>query len=246
MMSDSPAQHLRIAVTSMCVGDDVTQNLQHMLEVIPQVAGAGGQIVCFPEYSLRPVNDEWRDLEKPIAELQEACREHHIWGIFGADSGDAEERKNSIYLLNPEGHIFYRYDKVHLWRSEKAVYQSGEPSRVIDIGLARIAIISCWDMAFPSYVSALAEQGAEVIFCPSYLADYEVDGEPLQALPLARAFENLVYFVLCDAVSEKTLSISMICHPLGVRQRIEQTEGVMMADLDLAELSALHTYYSGS
>jgi predicted amidohydrolase len=90
----------------------------------------------------------------------------------------------------------------------------------------------------------LAEQGAEVIFCPSYLVDYEVDGEPLQALPLARAFENLVYFVLCDAVSDNTLSISMICHPLGVRQQISQTEGILIGDLNLAELSTLRTYYS--
>ncbi|MGB3916323.1 MAG: hypothetical protein WBL07_02705 [Thiothrix litoralis] len=73
-----------------------------------------------------------------------------------------------------------------------------------------------------------------------------MDGEPLQALPLARAFENLVYFVLCDAVSDNTLSVSMICHPLGVRQRIAQMEGVLIGDLDLAELPTLRTYYSGS
>lgn len=246
MMPGSSARCLRIAVASLRVSDDVERNLSSMLAVIPQAAGAGAQIVCFPEYSLNPLMDQWADLSPAIASLQAASRENRVWVIFGADSGDAHNRKNSMYLLDPDGNIHYRYDKVHLWRAEKRVYQSGDASRVIDIGLARIAIISCWDMAYPRYLADLAEQGAEVIFCPSYLADYEMDGEPLQALPLARAFENLVYFVLCDAVSDNTLSVSMICHPLGVRQRIAQMEGVLIGDLDLAELPTLRTYYSGS
>jgi predicted amidohydrolase len=243
-MQGSFAQRLRIAVSSLRVSDDVELNLHNMLEVIPNATRMGVQIVCFPEYSLNPVIEQWIDLSEPINALQTACRKNRIWAIFGADSGNADNRKNSIYLVDHEGSIQYRYDKVHLWRSEKRVYQSGEASRVIDTGLGRIAIISCWDMAYPKYVADLAEQGAEVIFCPSYLVDYEVDGEPLQALPLARAFENLVYFVLCDAVSDNTLSISMICHPLGVRQQISQTEGILIGDLNLAELSTLRTYYS--
>jgi predicted amidohydrolase len=245
-MSDSSARYLRIAVSSLRVSDNVERNLHRMLELIPQAAQAGAQIVCFPEYSLNPVIDRWVDPADPIDSLQTACRENRIWGIFGADSGDAKNRKNSIYLLDPEGNIQYRYDKLHLWRSEKRSYQSGEASRVIDTELGRIAIISCWDMAYPKYVAELAEQGAEVIFCPSYLADYEVDEEPLQALPLVRAFENLVYFVLCDAVSDNTLSVSMICHPLGIRQQIAQAEGMLIGDLNLAELSTLRTYYSGA
>lgn len=245
-MTDSSAQCLRVAVASLRVGEDARQNLHRLLELIPQAAQAGAQIVCFPEYSLNPVIEQWVDPAGSIDLLQTACQENSIWAMFGADSGDAQNRRNSIYLLDPDGDIHYRYDKVHLWRSEKRIYQSGEASRVIDTGIGRIAIISCWDMAYPRYVADLAGQGAEVIFCPSYLADYEVDGEPLQALPLVRAFENLVYFVLCDAVSEHTLSVSMICHPLGVRQQIAQAEGMLIADLNLAELSTLRTYYSGA
>lgn len=245
MMSDSSTRSLRIAVSALPVSDDVKLNLSRILDVIPYAAQAGAQIVCFPEYSLNPVIERWLDPSEAIASLQAASRENQIWVIFGADSGDAQNRKNSIYLLDPEGCIHYRYDKVHLWQSEKSFYQRGEASRVIDIGLARIAIISCWDMAYPRYVATLAEHGAEVVFCPSYLADYEIDRKPLQALPLARAFENLIYFVLCDAVSDNTLSVSMICHPLSIRQQISEAEGLLIGDLNLAELPMLRTYYSG-
>jgi predicted amidohydrolase len=143
-MQGSFAQRLRIAVSSLRVSDDVELNLHNMLEVIPNATRMGVQIVCFPEYSLNPVIEQWIDLSEPINALQTACRKNRIWAIFGADSGNADNRKNSIYLVDHEGSIQYRYDKVHLWRSEKRVYQSGEASRVIDTGLGRIAIISCW------------------------------------------------------------------------------------------------------
>jgi len=245
-MSALSEQHIRVAVSALQVGSDAKQSLCKMLEILSSAAQTGVQIICFPEYSLSQISASWVDPSESIALLKAASKEYQVWCIFGADSGDTENRKNSIYLLNPEGDIQYRYDKVHLWHSEKEIYQAGEVARVIDIGIARIAIISCWDMAYPRYVADLADQGAEIIFCPSYLSDYEIDGESLQTLPLARAFENRVYFILCDAVSDDTLSISMICHPLGVRQQTSQTEEVMIGSLDLAELSSLKAYYLDS
>jgi hypothetical protein len=46
-------------------------------------------------------------------------------------------------------------------------------------------------------------------------------------------------------VAEETLSESMICHPLGVRQRISRCEGLLIADLDFDALDALRAYYRG-
>ena len=108
-------------------------------------------------------------------------------------------------------------------------------------------MLTCWDIAFPRNVAALAalaEQGADLIVRSSCLVDFELDAEPFLALPLVRAFENLVWFVLCGVVSQKTLSTSMICHPPGVRRSIRGAEGLMVQEIDLADLARLRAYYA--
>lgn len=239
-------RRVRIGVTSFAITAQVEQNLAQILDSIARAKGLGVQIVCFPEYCLNPAIDQWVDLTMAISEIQVACRQHEIWAIFGAESGIEQRRQNSTYLIDPTGAIRYRYDKVHLWQAEKELFHPGTMTQVIDIGLCRLGIICCWDMAFPIFVSGLAQQGAELIVCPSYLCDYEQDQAALRAIPLVRAFENCVYFVLCDAFTDITLSESMICHPLSIRQQIARTEGLLVGDLDLDELAELKKYYGYS
>ena len=67
--------------------------------------------------------------------------------------------------------------------------------------------------------------------------------QALRALPLARAFENGVFFALCDAFTPQTLSESYLCHPQGIRQSIMHQEGLIACEVDRAELAALRHYY---
>ncbi|ESQ11497.1 MAG: hypothetical protein N838_01695 [Thiohalocapsa sp. PB-PSB1] len=234
-----------MAVASLRIGSDPERNLAHLLERINEASNVGAQLICFPEYCLNPVIEHWVNLDQPIAALRTACLEQRIWAVIGAESGDRKTRRNSILLIGPDGEIRERYDKIHLWRRERQFFCAGmAPARVIDIGVCRLGIVCCWDMAFANTVAALAAGGAELVLCPSRLVDAELDAEPLRALPLARAFENVLYFVLCDAVADDTLSESMICHPLGVRHRIAHTEGLLVADLDFNALADLRAYYS--
>jgi len=240
-------RRLRLAVASLRIEADPEHNLARLLDWMAEAHRAGAQLVCFPEYCLNPVIEHWVDLAEPIRALCAACRQHGLWAVLGAESGVAGARRNSILLVAPDGAIRRRYDKVHLWRREQQFFQPGaDAPPVVDIGPCRIGIICCWDMAFAHDVAALAAAGAELILCPSRLVDAALDAEPLRVLPLARAFENLVYFVLCDAVADDTLAESMICHPLGVRHRIAHAEGLMVADLSLDELADLRDYYRGS
>nr|VFK08640.1 MAG: Predicted amidohydrolase [Candidatus Kentron sp. LPFa]VFK24884.1 MAG: Predicted amidohydrolase [Candidatus Kentron sp. LPFa] len=245
-MDEGAERRLRIAVVSQRVGTDVERNLHAMIEGIASAAAGGAEIACFPEYCLNPVFQHWIDLDPPILALRAACRKHRLWAVFGAESGRPGDRRDSVFLVDPDGVIRQRYDKVHLWAAERQVFRPGvAPSGVVDIGPCRLGLICCWDMAFPSDVADLANRGAELICCPSRLVDYELDDKPLRAIPLVRAFENLVYFVLCDAVSDDTLSESMICHPLGIRQSITRAEGILFADLDFDEIDDLRAYYRG-
>lgn len=240
-------RRLRLAAASLRVGVDVQQNLRRVQACIAQASKAGAELVCLPEYCLNPVIEHWVDLKAPIQTLCSACRTHRIWAVLGVERGAHDARRNSILLLSPDGAVYASYDKVHLWGSEQQHFLPGtDPSPVVDIGSCQLGLICCWDIAFPSDVADLATRGAELILCPSRLVDYQLDAEPLRALPLARAFENLVYFVLCDALSDDTLSECMICHPLGISHQIARSEGMLIADLDLNALAELRTYYRGN
>lgn len=238
------ASPFRIAVAAMRVADDVAQNVAHMTARIAQAAEAGAALVCFPEYSLRPLNADWMDLTGAVETVRAACQAHGIWAVFGGESGGADARRNSLFLAGPDGEIRHRYDKVNLWGHEAEIFLPGTGAQVVQVGPLRLGMLTCWDIAFPRNVAALAEQGADLIVCSSCLVDFELDAEPLLALPLVRAFENLVLFVMCDVVSQKTLSTSMICHPLGVRQSIRGAEGLMVQEIDLADLARLRAYYA--
>ena len=74
----------------MRVADDVAQNVAHRTARIAQAAEAGAALVCFPEYSLRPLNADWMDLTGAVETVRAACQAHGIWVVFGGESGGAE------------------------------------------------------------------------------------------------------------------------------------------------------------
>jgi beta-ureidopropionase len=119
----------------------------------------------------------------------------------------------------------------------------GKANKVIETDFGKIGIINCWDFAFPEFVKNLSKKGAKIIFCPSYLIDYERDKDILRKISLVRAFENMSYYVSCDAFTDETLSESYICHPLRMLKIIKKKEGIMFKDLNLKEIDSLRKYY---
>ena len=210
-----PSQRVRVGVAQLAVTSDVDKNVAKICTFLQRARGQGLQILCFPEYALNPDLDHWVDLAPAIAQIQAACRTHELWCIFGAEAGGPDARQNSTYLIDPTGTIRQRYVKVHLWQNEKAHFVAGQHAQVIDIGICRIGIICCWDIAFPSFVAALAQQGAEIIFCPSYLCDYAQDQQALRALPLARAFENGVFLPCVTPLRPKRYRKVIFATPRG-------------------------------
>lgn len=241
----TPDRTLRLALAPSEVSEDLHANLEGARRRIAEAAARGAHLVCLPEYCLNTDLERRPDLGEAITRLRDACQQHGLWAIFGAEANVDGRRYNSSYLVDPGGEIRYRYDKIHLWQTEAKHFTPGTSAAVIDIGRCQLGIICCWDIAFPRLVEQLARDGAELVVCPSALFDYTVDAGALRALPLARAFENLIYFAQCDIVSPSTLSESVICHPQRELVRGVRSTQLLVADLDLDALAALRTYYRG-
>ena len=118
------------------------------------------------------------------------------------------------------------------------------PPPVIDTEFGKIGVIICWDIAFPETVRLLAARGAKIIFCPSYWYAQYGTGNAIAGLPLARAFENQVFFVLADAFAPETAKASRICSPLRTLSAAGNCEVVISAKVDLDELADLRRTFN--
>jgi len=243
---------VKVAVVQMLVQNSPTQNLRTILKYLEIASSQGSDIACFPEACL--IHDEKRASAKMDAslfqELRSKCRELSIWCIFGSYAKEENGLiKNCAYLVDRHGKVVYRYSKAHLYRDElkmQHLVTGGRTmtSRVISTALGNLGVVICFDFAFPEYVKTLSRQGADIIFCPSFLVDCRGWEDMLRAIPTVRAFENTSYFVLCDAVTSdhKTAGMSFIAEPKKLIASSEkEVEGMLFAKLDLQYIRRLKT-----
>jgi len=229
----------RVALAQIEIFDKVEKNVNKILDYINKASNKKAEIICFPESTL---GDKVFDLEsKEIKSIQKICENKSIYCIFGAHLKKGGKVHNSAILINRKGNIQYVYNKINLFPGLDLKKTSpGNTNKVINTDFGKIGIIICWDFAFPEGIKKLSKKGAQMIFCPSYLInDAGITKEVFRSYPLTRAFENVVYFLSCDAFTSEVLGESYICSPLKTLKKIRGREGIIFADLDLKELNDL-------
>lgn len=236
--------NVKIAAVQMKLSKDARENVKRIITFLQNANCQLVDIVCFPETCLQPDPTRVVDVSEQIMQIQYASRKYGVWCIFGAYIREGKKISNTTFLVDRSGKIRFRYRKVHLWKSEKGLVAPGKGNRIVQSEFGKIAIITCWDFAFPSFVQNLSKKGARIIFCPSFLIDSHDCSDLLRGLPLVRSFENLAFFVSCDAFSPKTFSESYICHPLRILSGIRKKEGMITARVNLAEIDSLRRRYN--
>jgi omega-amidase len=136
----------------------------------------------------------------------------------------------SVYLQQPppptsntslvfhRGRIIYRYDKIHLFRptGDHLYFSPGKRIGTFRLSLPRLnvraGIVICYDLRFPEIVRAMALRGLDVLFVPARWPS--VRDDIWQALLKARAIENQVFVVGCNALGVEG-GPSYIFDPLG-------------------------------
>lgn len=101
---------------------------------------------------------------------------------------------NTAYIFDGEGNYF-KHRKTHIFPAEaewKA--QEGDVLEVFDIGPAKIAIATCYEIEIPEIPTIYSRKGAEIIFCPSYTFT-EHGFWRVRHCAESRAIENQVYVV---------------------------------------------------
>jgi predicted amidohydrolase len=167
------------------------------LWVLPELFATGYQFVSA---------DEVRELAEPVPDgptteaLIEHVRDRGCFLVAGLPERDGERLYNSAVLVGPEG-LLSCYRKVHLFYEEKRYFSPGDRSfPVLDIGIARIGLMVCFDHLFPESARTLALQGADVIAHPANL----VMPDLAQRTMRVRALENGVFTATANRVGEES------------------------------------------
>jgi len=251
---------LTAAAVQMVSGTDAAANLAAADRLIGRAAGQGAALVVLPEVFgwLGGGRGERDAIAEPPGDgpiqafLGEAARRWGVWLVGGTvllRSPDGRAHAASL-LLDPQGHVAARYDKIHLF--DVSLPDRGETYResdytcpgtrtvCADAAGARVGLTVCYDVRFPELYRALAKAGAQILTVPSAFTA-STGAAHWDVLLRARAVENLA-FVVAPAQGgrhpngRETYGHSAIVDPWGtvLACRGEPGEGVVLARLDLA------------
>jgi len=253
---------MRIAVLQARSGIDPAANASALVDAIVRAKAGGADMLFTPEMSglldqdrkraAQHLRDEAGDAV--LAKVRAAAAEQRIWIHIGslALTGGADGRlANRGFVIDDNGAIRARYDKIHLfdvdlptgesWR-ESAAYAPGERSVIAVTPWARIGLSICYDMRFPDLYRALSDAGAEILAVPAAFT-VPTGRAHWHVLLRARAIEASAFVVAAaqsgdHADGRATFGHSLVVDPWGeVLLDMGEGEGVGFADLDMARLA---------
>jgi predicted amidohydrolase len=189
-----------------------------------------------------------------LARLRELARRLGIYlhiGSLGIKISP-DRAANRSYLIDREGEIIARYDKIHMFDvdlangesyRESRSFRPGEIAVVADLPWGRLGFTICYDLRFPALYRALAEAGASFISIPAAFTQQTGEAH-WHVLIRARAIENgsYVFAAAQGGMHENgraTFGHSLIVDPWGRIIAEGGTEpGVVMAKIDPAEVAS--------
>ncbi|MEP7131154.1 MAG: carbon-nitrogen hydrolase family protein [Sphingomicrobium sp.] len=252
----------RIALFQSNTGVDPEMSALSLTDAIGEAASGGAEMLFTPEMSGLLDRDSARaaknlrseDEDVVLVACREAARRNRIWLDIGSLAVLVGNGKvaNRGFVIDREGQIRARYDKMHLfdvdlptgesWR-ESAVYSAGEGVVLVNgTPVGKIGLTICYDLRFPMLFARLAEGGADVISVPAAFT-VPTGHAHWHVLLRARAIEAGVFVIAAaqagrHADGRQTFGHSLVVDPWGeVLLDMGDGNGVGFADIELSRIS---------
>lgn len=266
-MATTATEPLSVALLQLTSGDDPAVNLPVTLDLLKQAAAQGARLIATPEVTniLSPARGRQAQVlrrepqDETLAALRAAARDHNIWLLIGslallADEGTDDDRfVNRSFLIDPDGGIVARYDKIHMFDvdisasesfRESAAYRPGDRA-VLAEGPQPIGMTICYDLRFPHLYRQLAQAGARILSIPAAFSPTTGTAH-WETLLRARAIETGCFVIAPaqtgthaaphspDRTPRQSHGHSLIIDPWGqVLADGGTTQGLVTATLDL-------------
>lgn len=245
---------------------DLMANYAKIQEIFAHAGKNKCNFLCLPEdcwvgpsYREKNLNEVARFAKDKLARL---TKKYGLYCIGGTvyehhhhKNGSAHYH-NFAYVFGPDGKKVGRYPKRHLVPgSEGKLLNPGHTHRVFDTEFGKIGIQICRDILYPETTQVTADLGARIIFSPAFwwkltnqypstVAEYHAYDElqMIKYLVPARALENSVIFMFCNAAGEYNydkrqdtlLGYTQVCEPfMGIKKILRHNrEGLLITTVD--------------
>jgi predicted amidohydrolase len=261
-MSSSKAARFNVGLIQMRSGLSPQANLDAAAGLIAEARDANADYVLTPEMTnIMEIKRERlfaaivsEESDTTLAAFRELARKLGLFLHIGslAIKLSAEKAANRSFLIDPEGEVVARYDKIHMFDvdlangesyRESRNYRPGEIAVTADLPWGRLGLSICYDLRFPALYRALAEAGSSFLAIPSAFTRQTGEAH-WHVLNRARAIEN-GSFVFAAAQAGKhengreTFGHSLIVDPWGQVVAEGGTEpGVVLATVDADLIAA--------
>jgi predicted amidohydrolase len=252
----------KIALFQSTTGIDPPANARALIEAVDEAASGAAEMLFTPEMSGLLDRDSARaaknianeDEDQVLAACREAAKRNHIWLDIGSLAVRVDNGKvaNRGFVIDHEGRIRARYDKMHLfdvdlptgesWR-ESAVYSAGEGVVLVNgTPVGKLGLTICYDLRFPMLFARIAEADADVISVPAAFT-VPTGHAHWHVLLRARAIEAGLFVVAAAQVGRhedgrQTFGHSLVVDPWGeVLLDMGEETGVAFAEIDLSRIS---------
>ena len=249
-----------------CVQIPASATFDEAIEVASRLAGEvvqeGAELVCLPEYCGGLMTDGGAltppaapEASHPVlASLREFTRETGVWTLIGSVAVEGLDGRliNRGFLVDDQGDIRARYDKIHMFDvdfsatekyRESDVISPGDTAVVADTPWGRLGMSTCYDLRFPHLYRSLAQAGAEMLAVPA--AFTKTSGQAhWHVLNRARAIENGTVVVSPCATGSipgggEVYGHSLIISPWGeVLADGGEEVGVIVATVDMDSVAS--------
>jgi predicted amidohydrolase len=252
----------RIALFQSNSGIDPEANAAALVKAIEEAAAGGAEMLFTPEMSGLLDRDSERartnlsteDKDLVLKACCEAAQRCHIWLNLGSLAVLVEDGKiaNRGFVIDREGKVRARYDKIHLfdvdlptgesWR-ESAVYSAGKGAALVNgTPVGKLGLTICYDLRFPTLFARIAEADADVISVPAAFT-VPTGRAHWHVLLRARAIEAGLFVIAAAQVGRhedgrQTFGHSLVVDPWGeVLLDMGEQKGIGFADIDLSRIS---------
>ncbi len=173
----SPQVEITIAAAQMACSRDVTANLERMARLISEAADSRADVVAFPELAVTGAiasditSVDATVLPEALTRIQAQAQRCRITVAFGMPHVEGATRRNSAFVVGPDGTVLTRYDQIVVDRRD--LFEEGSDTRSMWFRVKGVpAVVTIGSDARWNEIGELAAvRGSQLLFNLSYDED---------------------------------------------------------------------------